>query len=482
MEANKQDLVSTFLEITMCNCRVSALKILEDVEWNIEAAIQLFFEGGSSHGESTVLPSNPFLYLDSTAVPTGWGSDDEDEDEDEDEVDDGQKYFDLDATIQPRCPEDGNEGEEAQEHLYFDSEIIPTGWGSEDEIEVVEFQEHDDNEHGVDGALEYPKFSPLINERFYDDDSELYSFIVMYERYILGYSIFFMKEMFLLESSSGTSDDWKEEEYSETNLSMLHGRPNYLMFHGHFHEAKVESSHLDRWLLVNVQTREQYMLNRETWSNATVQELLRSHFLFWKINDKDTEGQKICYFYKLKTLPAILVVDPITGEKMYACQGMKQPEDLLEDLMRFSDRSPKQNLLASTRRENASASTDQTDIQIYAFSVANEASQPKETSPEPTTKTSYPPLPEEPTVKKHICKVGICLPSGERVQRSFLKTDSTKLLWSFCSTLLKKEEESQSFCFIVPRSPMLFYDTDTSFEEAGLSNILLRLSFSGDNR
>ncbi|KAL0920288.1 hypothetical protein M5K25_009413 [Dendrobium thyrsiflorum] len=450
MAANKQELVSTFLEITMCNCRVSALKILEDVEWNIEAAIQLFFEGGSSHGESTVLPSNPFLYLDSTIVPTGWGS--AGEDEDEGEVDDGQKHFDLDTTIQPMCPEDGNEGEEAQEHLDFDSEIVPTGWGSEDEIEVVEFHEHDDNEHGVDGALEYPNISPLINERLYDDDSKLYR----------------------LESSSGTSEDsdWKEEEYNETNLSMLHGRPNYLMFHGYFHEAKVESSYLDKWLLVNVQTREQYMLNRETWSNVTVQELLRSHFLFWEIDDKDSEGQKICYFYKLMTLPAILVVDPITGEKMYACEGMKQQEDLLEDLMRFSDRSPKQHLLASTRRENASASTYQT--------VANEASQPKETSPKPTTKASYPPLPEEPT-ENHICKVGICLPSGERVQRSFLKTDSTKLLWSFCSTFLKKEEESQSFCFIFPRSPMLFYDADTSFEEAGLSNTLLRLSFRGDN-
>ncbi|KAI0513700.1 hypothetical protein KFK09_009730 [Dendrobium nobile] len=446
MEANKQELVSNFLEITMCNCRVSALKILEDVEWNIEAAIQLFFEGGSSHGESAVLPSNPFLYSDSTVVPTGWGS------ADEDEVDDGQNHFDLDATIQPRCTANGNVSEEALERLNLYSGIVPTGWGSADEIEVVESQEHDDNEHGVDGALEYPNFSPLSNERLYDDDSES-------DR---------------LESSSGTSEDSdsKEEEYNETNISILHGRPNYL-FHGHFHEAKVESSHLDRWLLVNVRTREQYMLNRETWSDVTVQELLRSHFLFWEINDKDsTEGLKVCCFYKLMTMPAILVIDPITGEKMYACEGMKQPEDLLEDLMRFSDRSPKQHLLASTRRENASASTDQT--------VANEASQPKETSPEPTTKISYPPLPEEPTEKKHICKVGVYLPSGERVQRSFLKTDSTKLLWSFCSTLLKKGEESKSFCFIVPRSPMLFYDTDTSFEEAGLSNTLLRLSFRGD--
>ncbi|PKU87578.1 hypothetical protein MA16_Dca025883 [Dendrobium catenatum] len=211
MEANKQELVSTFLEITMCNCRVSALKILEDVEWNIEAAIQLFFEGGSSHGESVVLPSNPFLYSDSTIIPTGWGS--ADEDEDEDEVDDGQNHFDLDATIQPRCPEDENEGEDAQEHWDFDPEIVPTGWGSADEIEVLESQEH---EHGVDGALEYPNFSPPSNERLYDDDSES-------DR---------------LESSSGTSEDSdsKEEEYNETNISILHGRPNYL-FHGHFHEV-----------------------------------------------------------------------------------------------------------------------------------------------------------------------------------------------------------------------------------------------------
>ncbi|XP_020585100.1 plant UBX domain-containing protein 7-like [Phalaenopsis equestris] len=167
-----------------------------------------------------------------------------------------------------------------------------------------------------------------------------------------------------------------------------------------------------------------------------------------------------------------MVIDPITGAKMYVCHEMKQPENLLEDLMRFYDRSPKQHVAESIRRKDDNASSDQI--------VENEVAQPKETSPAVITKPSYLPLPEEPPDGKLICRVGICFPNSQRVRRSFLKTDPTKLLWSFCSTLLE-EEESQSFHFIVPNSPNLFYDNDATFEEAALSNTLLRLSLDRVN-
>ncbi|XP_020574843.1 plant UBX domain-containing protein 7-like [Phalaenopsis equestris] len=297
-------------------------------------------------------------------------------------------------------------------------QILIPQFQKQDENEVGEFQEHDDNED----RLEYNAGT--------DEDS-----------------------------------DWKEEEeFHETNLPAIH-----LVFYGYFYEAKVLTSSHDKWLLVHVQQREQFnshLLKREPWSNATVQEQLSSHFVFWETSHEDIEGQKVCCFYKVTTLPVIMVIDPITGAKMYVCHEMKQPENLLEDLMRFYDRSPKQHLAESLQRKNDHASSHQI--------VENEVAQPKENSSAVITKPGYPPLPEEPTDEKLICRVGICLPNSQRVRRSFLKTDPTKLLWSFCSTLLE-EEESQSFHFIVPNSPKLFYDNDATFEEAALSNTLLRL-------
>lgn len=47
--------------------------------------------------------------------------------------------------------------------------------------------------------------------------------------------------------------------------------------------------------------------------------------------DHDTnEGMKVCTYYNLITLPAVLVIDPITGQKMQAWNGMVRPERLLE--------------------------------------------------------------------------------------------------------------------------------------------------------
>lgn len=46
--------------------------------------------------------------------------------------------------------------------------------------------------------------------------------------------------------------------------------------------------------------------------------------------DDSTEGQKVCTYYKLESIPAVLVIDPITGQKMHSWFGMVQPERLLE--------------------------------------------------------------------------------------------------------------------------------------------------------
>lgn len=43
-----------------------------------------------------------------------------------------------------------------------------------------------------------------------------------------------------------------------------------------------------------------------------------------------SEGKKVCTYYSLITLPAVLVIDPITGQRMRAWNGMVHPERLLE--------------------------------------------------------------------------------------------------------------------------------------------------------
>ena len=46
-------------------------------------------------------------------------------------------------------------------------------------------------------------------------------------------------------------------------------------------------------------------------------------------NDSN-EGKKVCTYYHLVSIPAILIIDPVTGQKMRAWSGMVQPDRLLE--------------------------------------------------------------------------------------------------------------------------------------------------------
>lgn len=49
-----------------------------------------------------------------------------------------------------------------------------------------------------------------------------------------------------------------------------------------------------------------------------------------QVYDDTTEGQKVCTYYKLDSIPVVLVIDPITGQKMRSWNGMVEPERLLE--------------------------------------------------------------------------------------------------------------------------------------------------------
>ena len=72
-----------------------------------------------------------------------------------------------------------------------------------------------------------------------------------------------------------------------------------------------------RWLLVNVQGAHEFAshrLNRDTWAQPLVQEMVAGSFVLWQAYDSAPAGQAAARAYHLDALPAVLVVDPVTGE------------------------------------------------------------------------------------------------------------------------------------------------------------------------
>ncbi|XP_074341409.1 plant UBX domain-containing protein 7-like isoform X2 [Apium graveolens] len=297
---------------------------------------------------------------------------------------------------------------------------------------------------------------------------------------------------------------------SRDNLASLYRPPFAIMLQGPFEKAKDAAKSQNRWLLVNLQsTREfsSHMLNRDTWANEAVAQTIISNFIFWQVYDDTEEGSKVCTYYKLDSSPIVLVIDPITGQKMRSWRGMVQPETLLEDLIPFLDGSPKDHHISLshkrprettqvTPQKVQAGETNEDEEMLLALAASMEGI--KDTSgvsrdmditdaeeeKYKLKKPTFPPLPEEPKADKKadknlLCKVGVRLPDGRRLQRNFLRTDPIQLLWSFCNSQLD-EADARQFRLnqaIPGASRFLEYESNLTFGESGLANSMISVTW-----
>ncbi|KAI3972475.1 hypothetical protein MKW92_004646 [Papaver armeniacum] len=110
----------------------------------------------------------------------------------------------------------------------------------------------------------------------------------------------------------------------------------------------------------------------------------------------------------------------------------------------------------------------------------------EETETSGSKKITYPELTKEPkdVDKKLLCRIGVRLPDGRRVQRSFLKTDPIQMIWSFCRSFLDETEfPSFNLTLVIPgASKTLDYEEKLTFEESGLSNSMLSVTWDRNIR
>ncbi|KAL6144585.1 hypothetical protein ACLB2K_055276 [Fragaria x ananassa] len=142
---------------------------------------------------------------------------------------------------------------------------------------------------------------------------------------------------------AGSDRSANDIDKSPTNLASLYCPPLKLMFQGSFEEAKHAASIQHKWLLVNLQSLKEFsshLLNRDTWANEAVSQIISSNFIFWQEYDDTDEGRNVCTYYKLERMPVVLIIDPITGQNLHSWNQMVQPERLLEDLLPLLESHP----------------------------------------------------------------------------------------------------------------------------------------------
>lgn len=118
----------------------------------------------------------------------------------------------------------------------------------------------------------------------------------------------------LAASASAASNAHKSRTLQE-----LFRPPLDLIFRGSLASAREAGSIKNKWLLVNIQDGREFpcqILNRDVWSNQTVKDILKEHFIFWQVDHNTVEGSKYIQFYKVKRFPHVSIIDPRTGELM----------------------------------------------------------------------------------------------------------------------------------------------------------------------
>ncbi|CAN8232186.1 unnamed protein product [Cochlearia groenlandica] len=138
---------------------------------------------------------------------------------------------------------------------------------------------------------------------------------------------------------------------SITTSSDLFSPPRNLLFKGSFQSAKTIAIEKNLWLLVNLQSRTEFAcdtLNRDIWSNDSVSKTVECGFMLWQVYDHTVEGQKVKTFYKIESFPpVVLLIDPITGQKMCMWSGEFEPHSFLEDLIKYTDAGPCKDIAGS---------------------------------------------------------------------------------------------------------------------------------------
>ncbi|KAJ4879321.1 Plant UBX domain-containing protein 7 [Raphanus sativus] len=451
--SDQQRLVSSFLDIAVGQTSETARQFLEATSWKLEEAIQLFYVGG----EVAMLPS---------ATHT---------------------------------------------HPAFDDPMDAQSWGAAGEAGYERTQNY------VDEEVRAPL--PVARDTLYSDDLMYY-----YGAMRLGNTL---REPAPLIAFRNFREEprrpgvWEPDQAAPSasasatetttsaprdSLASLFRPPFHLMTHGSFEQAKSTSNSQDKWLLVNLQSTTEFsshMLNRDTWANGAVSRTIKANFIFWQVYDDTTEGRKVSTYYKLDSVPVILVIDPTTGQKMRMWCGMVQPETLLEDLVPFLEGGPSEHLASLLqKRPRGSFSLiphskpkddddDEEDELQRALAASLEDNGMIESSddispPTPeadvavtaTLLPTYPPLPEEPKGgdRSVQCRVGIRLPNGQRLQRNFLKTDPVQLLWSFCYSQLEELERKKPLKLtqaIPGASKTLEYESNLTLEQSGVANSMI---------
>lgn len=126
-------------------------------------------------------------------------------------------------------------------------------------------------------------------------------------------------------------------------LQELFRPPLDVMFRGSLSSAREVGSLQNKWLLANIQNSREFacqILNRDVWSNQTVKDILKEHFIFWQVCHDSFEGARYMQFYNVSSFPHVSIIDPRTGEQMKSWRSSIDHNSFCDSVIEFLTEHP----------------------------------------------------------------------------------------------------------------------------------------------
>eukprot|EP00798_Chlamydomonas_sp_ICE-L_P008221 gene8221-1487_t len=331
---------------------------------------------------------------------------------------------------------------------------------------------------------------------------------------------------------------------AQFGLSQQRQPPKDLLFDGDFEAAKAHASEEGKWLLLNVQCATEFdscRLNRDTWGHPALKEMLIGMFVFYQQDMENEEGAKLVTNYRLSKLPAVLVVDPITGATITDKSGFMDAEKMMDMLVPFMDQGPKDpgagrlaHAMSMKRKATADAAAsasrpttviegfDDEDAEMAraiaasmepqtagATSVegpsnamddslddideeevwariredeAKEEAARNKPSAEQVLAEAQKRLPEEPpeatgSGPKSVCRVACRMPDGQRLTRRFNKSDTVQAIMDYCVCQLPEAAAGRKFGLHIAMGGGQLSTPEATLEAAGVEGTLISVKW-----
>ncbi|OOF93717.1 hypothetical protein ASPCADRAFT_150270 [Aspergillus carbonarius ITEM 5010] len=374
------DVVAQFTEITGSKPELAA-QYLQLADFNIEQAVQLFFENGGAPLTDEPLPSTSTPQQSSHA-DGGVVHVDSDDDITIDETRSAPRNhpshgttFEDDAAMARRLQEEMYGGRDAEEGVR-----APMARTTETLVGPEADFDDGDMHASILGQLRARQQRNNRPGIFNQRDTSIWT----------GDDETSQRER-LAAATGGAS----EASNKSNMLAEMYRPPFDIMSRLPWDLARQEGRDNERWLMVNIQDPSVFdcqVLNRDLWKDPAVKETVKEHFIFMQYSKDDPRaGPYLQYYFQASDVsdnyPHIAIVDPRTGEQMKVWSGppVIKASDFLMQLHEFLDRySLKHNVrnpVAKRKPEMKEKSIDaMTEEEMLEMAMRNslgdEASQP----------------------------------------------------------------------------------------------------------